>query len=182
MAPFVSPSTVCGQNWSPRQWKQAWMAATEGAIDALRPSPRSRLPLLQELLGRPQQGDLAALDLEDVDAGGLHVPVGLELDALRHAVVALRLVGVDVVEQLGPRRVSRLDAVDEDVGRVVALGGVRAGVLPVERLVRPVEVAERARRVGRRQVARARDLGALPARGTRGGDETGVERAVTREE
>src|SRR5947209_5508160 len=136
MAPSVSPSTVCGQNWSPRQWKQAWMAATEGAIDALRPSPRSRLPLLQELLGRPQQGDLGALTACGARGGdetGVERTVTREeggLDA-RVGQLLLEAAGLGVVaaieDHVGVGRLGLVDGGREVLGlRVDVVGALGA--------------------------------------------------------
>src|SRR5215210_2133433 len=74
-----------------------------------------------------ERGDLPALHLEDEEGLGLQVAVRLELDALRDAVDLAD--ALDVLQQLGPVGVAGLDAGDEDLGRVVGLGGVQAGLL-----------------------------------------------------
>src|SRR5687768_4949270 len=83
--------------------------------------------LAGELCGGAQLGELAALYLIDVHVTGLDVAVVLELHLLGDAIEAVE--GLDEGQQLLAGVVARLDALDEDVGGVVALARVRARVL-----------------------------------------------------
>src|SRR5213592_957263 len=132
MAPSVNPSTVWAQNWSFRQLTQKSMVVGSSSRRRAPAAPSvtiesARSPCrLEQGRRRPQQLDLAVLDLEEEHVGALDVAVVLEADRLGDAL-ELR-DALDVVEQLRPSGVPRLDPRDEDAGHVVAFRLVRAGV------------------------------------------------------
>src|SRR5207245_976766 len=94
-------------------------------------------------LDRLSWRDLAVLHLEDEELRGRDVAVRLKGDVLRDPLVGADAVA-DEAEKLGPGVVALLDALDQDLRRVVRLRRVEPGLLadlPLEVVVERLELA-----------------------------------------